>query len=294
MILDYVLCAKPVFLEYVVAAYAVMSVPVIEEQNVATLLKKAEQMYLRDLRKGPLNDTPFVPLPHGHYPVLAIVHKAPMWREMELQRIREEADAVKQQMELQVQIEKETARIDRQRHKWMGERRFLSVVEDEQMAEFRRLQRETMMRENRKGKRAIAERRQAMMDRRVKELGAIGEWKRDCERVRDEVGQSLQATRDTWNNWVDRKEEEVAVEQEEMDMELELLRIRDEAQAEAMAAHGKVLDNAAQEESHILADAMAAHNRLEDEKVRMKEKLERERLRQGEDFRARQARRSGA
>jgi hypothetical protein len=113
MVLDHVLCAKPVFLEYVVAAYAVLRLIIIDEQNVVKLLRKAEQMYFKDMKKEVINNAKFTPLPIGHYPVLVIVQKSPRWRETELQRIRQEAEETKQRIELAQQIERDTTRINR-------------------------------------------------------------------------------------------------------------------------------------------------------------------------------------
>jgi hypothetical protein len=292
MIIDHILAARPLFIEYVVAAYALMKTPVIDEQNVAGMLKRAEQMYIRDAKRGPVNETVFAPLPIGHYPVLAIVRKAPMWREMELQRIREEAEVTRQHMELQVQIEKESDRINRQRHKWIGERSFLAIIENEQMDEFRRIQKQTMLRENRDERRALDKRRQDMETRRIAETSAITAWKNDCERIRHELQASVAVSKDTWQNWIDRKEEEAALDRDEVDMEVELLRMRGDVQAHELDTHGRFLQEAAGEESKLVADALGRHRQLEEEKTRMREALEAQRLQQGEDFRARQARSS--
>jgi hypothetical protein len=50
MILDHILCTKPVFIEYVVAAYALMKDAVIDEVNVLPFLKKAEKLDLKDMK----------------------------------------------------------------------------------------------------------------------------------------------------------------------------------------------------------------------------------------------------
>jgi hypothetical protein len=75
-------------------------------------------------------------------------------------------------------------------------------------------------------------------------------------------------------------------------MEGELLRMRGEVQAHELDTHGRFLQEAAGEESKLVADALGRHRQLEEEKTRMREALEAQRLQQGEDFRARQARSS--
>jgi hypothetical protein len=275
-----------VFLEYVVAAYAVFKVKVIDEQNVVAFLKKAQSMYMKDMRKTTINDAKFTPLPVGHYPVLVIVQKSPMWRENELQRIRKEADEVKQHVDLCDQIDRDTARIERQRHKWVQERNMLREVEEEQMREVRRMQRQTMHFEARKDRRAIEERRKQMVERKIAELAKIGEWRTDCERVRAEMDQAVEVTRETWRNWLTLREEAAELEKDEIDTELELIRAKDQAHTEELDIHAKAKDHTTTEEKRLLAEALAANEKLQSESTARRELLEQARARQGEAFRA--------
>jgi hypothetical protein len=281
-ILDNVLCAKPVFLEYVVAAYAVMRVKIIDEQNVAKLLKKAQQLYVKDMKKIAINDTKFAPLPVGHYPVLVIVQKSPLWREHELQRIRQEAEATKQHMDLCTQIARETARIDRQRHKWMEERDMLRVVEDEQVREMKRMQKQAMHFAARNDRRVIEARRRAIADRKSAELAKINAWRTDCERTRAEMEAGVEATRETWNQWVELREEAADLERDEVEAEMELMQVKDAANVEEQEAYTRALSATAAEEKRIFAEAAAASQRLEHEATARREALEKARAKQGE------------
>jgi hypothetical protein len=286
MILDNVLCARPVFLEYVVAAYAVMRTKVIDEQNVVAFLNKAQQMYLRDIKKTAINDTRFTPLPIGHYPVLVIVQKSPMWRENELGRIRKEAEETKRQMELCEQIARDTAKIDMQRHKWMKEREMLRVVEDEQVREMRRMRRQAMRFAARKDRKAVEAKRKGLAERRIAELAKISEWHTDCQRLRAEMEAGAETTRWMWTNWLELREEAADLEKEEVDAELELIRVNDEAYAEELDAHTRAMNTTAAEEEKSLAEALAVNEKLQRESNERREVLEQERAKQGEPVRA--------
>lgn len=287
MILDNILAAKPVFIEYLVAAYAVMKDNVVDEQNVVALLKKARKMYKKDLKNNKMADTQFQPLPRGHYPVMVIVQKSPMWREKELQRIRSEAAATKQHMELSEQIEKESAKIERNRRNWMGERQMLKVIEQEQMAEFRRIERQTLCREMRKEKEALEERRKQLEKRRTSEMGAITEWRRECQQVREDISKSLEATKDTWKRWLDMKEEGAQLTRDEVDTEMALLMERGRAQTEEMDLYNNLMSRAAREEENLIQNVVTTSKQFDDELDTLREQLEQERRRQAEDFQAR-------
>jgi hypothetical protein len=280
MILDNILCAKPVFIEYVVAAYALMKDPVIDEISVLPFLKKAEQLYLKDIQKQSINDAQFNPLPVGHYPVLVIVKKSPMWRENELRRIRAEADATKQQMELRAHIDSESAKIDRHRQKWMGERKVLKMIEEEQMAEYRRVSKQTMQQDVVRESKAIEARRRALTERKIKAMGEIAEWRNDCQKTRLEMEKQMDSTRETWKSWLDLKEQLGALEKEEVDVDMELLTQRQTVQEQETEEHDRLTEKVASEESELLKDVLATNERLEQDVLAKREILEKARARQ--------------
>jgi hypothetical protein len=203
-----------------------------------------------------------------------------MWRENELRRIRAEADATKQQIELCAHIDAESAKIQRQRHKWMGERKALKMIEEQQMAEYRRVAKQTMLQEVVRERKAIEARRQALTERKIKEMGEIAEWRNDCQKIRLEVERQMDSTRETWKSWIDLKEQAGAVEKEEIDVDLELLAQRETLTELEIEEHQRLTEKVASEESELLKDVLATNARLEQEVQAKRAVLEKARARQ--------------
>ena len=284
MILDNILASKPVFIEYMVAAYAVMKDNRIDELNVVPFLKKARQMYRKDMKTEKMSNTPFQPLPKGYYPVMVIVQKSPMWREKELERIRTEAADLKQMLELSEQIEKESDRINRHRKNWMEERKVLKLIEQEQMAEFRRLEKQTLCHETKAELRAMEEKRKQMEERKVAEMAALGEWVNDCEHVREEIEKSLETTKSKWQKWLELKEKGAALSRQEVDSEIDLIQQRAQAQRREMEEYTKLMERASREEEAVLASVVSRSKSMDKEKFALKERMEQTRARHAEEF----------
>jgi hypothetical protein len=74
MMMDHILSSRTVFLEYLVAAFAVLKIKVLQEGDVREVVKKAEKLYAKDVRAGKvIENPPFMPLPNSHYPVIDVV-----------------------------------------------------------------------------------------------------------------------------------------------------------------------------------------------------------------------------
>lgn len=289
VILDNVISSKPVFIEYLVATYALMKGNVtIDDQNVHDFIKKARRIYAKDNKNNPNNDV-FSPLPKGYYPVLVIVQKSPMWREKELKRIREEAEATSQEMELAAEIEKNTETISRQRTNWMNERTVLRQIEEEQMLEFRRHERENLSMTSKEEKKLIDSKRREISTRKVNEENAINEWRNDCKRIQDEMKKVVEIRRETWENWLAMKEETGKLAHEETDAELALLDKRDQAQDETFNEHTEILNQMMEIESKMLNQAAQRSQEIDGEKDELRQVLERARKKQADKFRERQA-----
>ena len=284
MILDNILASKPVFIEYMVAAYAVTKDKIIDELNVVPFLKKARQMYRKDMKTEKMSNTPFQPLPKGYYPVMVIVQKSPMWREKELERIRTEAADLKQMMDLSEQIEKESDRINRHRKNWMEERKILKLIEQEQMAEFRRIEKQTICHETKAELRAMEEKKKQMEQRRVVEMAALGEWVNDCDHVRQEIEESIESTKKKWQKWLDLKEQGAAMAREEVESEIDLIQQRADAQKREIEQYQSLMDRAAREEEATLANVVTRSKKMDEEKFALKERMEQTRARHAEEF----------
>jgi hypothetical protein len=145
---DNIIASHPAFIEYLVASFALIQhEKVINERNVVAIVNRAWKMYSADAAHHS-HFAAFAALPTGHYPVMQVVKRVPRWRETELERIRVEAEASRQQEMLGEEIEEEAAKIERQRRVWMAERSVLRQTVEEQMEEFRRREQEILRREN--------------------------------------------------------------------------------------------------------------------------------------------------
>ncbi|KAK8887202.1 hypothetical protein M9Y10_038240 [Tritrichomonas musculus] len=284
ILFDNILAARPVFLEYLVASFSLIKgEKVIDERNVHTIIERARRLYAKDSIKNP-NNSSFVPLPRGFYPVLNIVEKVPKWREKEVTRIKREAEAAKQQEELNDELEKESIRIERKRKNWMAERAVLREIEEEQMMEFRRRERELLIKENYQEEISQQIRRERLRNRRIEEENAINEWKRDCERVQNEIREVMDTRKKTWTNWIHTKEEAAKIAEDEIKLELDLLKQRDISHAREIEQHNRLLEKAAEEETEIMNRAMKRNAELVSQRAAMKRELEEARRNQIQTF----------
>ncbi|OHS94838.1 hypothetical protein TRFO_38962 [Tritrichomonas foetus] len=283
MILDNIISSRPVFIEYLVACYAISSFEIIDEQNVVKFIKRAKQMYRKDWKANPNQDS-FSPLPKGFYPVMTIIQKSPMWREKELQRIRDEADAIKQQIELTEEINRESIKIERQRQAWMRQREALKVIEQEQMIEFRRKERQQLMEENIIEQRALNERKTMTQRRKIEEENALKEWKNECENVRDDVQKTLDSRKATWDQFMGIKEEAAQMTRDEMDIEMKLLEDRDSVFNHELGQHTRVLDKLMKDEQQMLHKATTRNQEIDEERYDLRQVVEKARRKQAENI----------
>lgn len=288
ILLDNIISTKPVFIEYLVASFCLIKgSKVVDHLNVKTVIDRARKLYHKNQSDNP-NDSEFKPLPVGMYPVLNIVKKTPMWRDQELNRIRNESKLEQDREEASNDIEREAARIERQRRNWIAERAILRQIEEEQMEEFRRREKEILVKENQKEELALQIRREQLRRRRIEEENAIEEWKRDCAKIQSEMRQVVDTRRATWARWIALKEDAAKLAQEEVESELELLRQRDKTHLEACTDHGNLINMVANEEQELLAKATAKSAELEEERAKLRQTLENARRRQAQIFKARQ------
>jgi hypothetical protein len=274
VLFDNIIAAQPVFLEYLVASFGlIQQEKVINERNVIFIVDRARQLYESDSMWNP-NRTSFLPLPTGCYPVMPVVQKVPNWRAKEIARIRTEAEASKEEETLNDDIEAESARIERQRRIWMAERSVLREIEEEQMEEFRRREQEILAKEHAKEAVNMRIRREQLRARKAEEEAAMEEWKRDCQRVQDQMQQVSATRRATWANWLTVKEDSAKLAQQEAESELELLRYRDDMHAREIEAHNRAIEQAAKEEADALRLMIERNKALEEERFQLKQKLD--------------------
>jgi hypothetical protein len=272
-LLDSILCASPSFLEAAVAADALLRPPVIDPQNVGAILRTARRIYAG-------GGAAFAPLPVGHYPVLPIVQKSPMWRANELQRIRQEADDTRQQAEIRAEIASQTAKIDRQRRKWMEERAMLRIVEAEQIQEAQRVQRQAVKKAARAEEREIAARKAAMVARRTNERALIVEWREDGGRGREEMEKAVEGAKSTWGAWIGMREQAAECERVEIENEVAMIGERDRAREEIQEEHQKAIRESEDREKEAIDDALAANERIERDTRERRDALEKARASQ--------------
>ena len=281
MILDNILSSRPVFIEYLVASFAVSGFKIIDELNVVKIINKAKKMFKKDWKNNPNQDV-FHPLPKGFYPVMTIIQKSPMWREKELQRIRDEAEAIKKQEELSAEIAREEIKIDKQRRSWMRQREVLKIIEQEQMVEFRRKEKQQLMEETIQDEKAIALRKQNIINRQREEEAALKEWRIECGKVREDLQKTLNARRTTWDQFLDIREKSAQCTHDEMDVEMKLLEEREKAFNEELQEHNKVLKKVMDEEQQMLSKATHRNQEIDEERYDLREVVEKARRKQAE------------
>lgn len=281
---DNIIASHPSFIEYLVASFALIKGnKVIDHHNCKTVINRARLFFEQDQNRDPHID-PFTPLPRGSYPIIPIVKKTPLWKEQELARIKLESEAEQQKVEYKVDIEKESALIERKRRNWMAERAVLREIEEEQMAEFRRREKEILVRENQKEELTLELKRERLRKRRIEEEQAMEEWRNDCARVQNEMRSIVDSRRQTWSKWIDIKEDAAKQAHEQVEEELEMIRQRDEMRRIEIEKHDKAMELGAKEEQEILAKATQRSQQLEDERFKLRETLEMARRRSAEKF----------
>lgn len=282
ILMDNILAAKPPFIEYLIASYALLpGDKVVDTTNIRYVIKRARKFFNMEAESNP-NQAVFTPIPVGYYPILPIVAKSEMWRENELQRIRQEAEIHQQQSVLEQEIEDEATLLERRKKCWMAQRAVLREIEEEQMEEFRRREREAMIKETMEEEKQIAIRREQLRQRKAQEQTALAEWKADTERVQKELQKTTAMRRETWDRWLKLKEESAALMKEEIEMEMELLDEKDAVQNEQLTKHKEVFEETSREEQRIISEATKRSQELEDERSELMEVLERARKKKHE------------
>ena len=284
MLFDNIISARPAFLEYLVAAFALIpGEKVVTESSVVHLIERAKRMFEKDFVKH-ANQAEFIPLPSGHYPVMPVVENVPHWREKEVERIRLEAEASREQETLAAEIEREAVKIERQRKIWMAERALLREIEEEQMEEFRRREQEILLRESKREEAALQLRRERLRTRRIEEEQAIEEWRRDCEKIQTEMCEVSTTRRAAWADWLTIKEDAAQLAREEIQAELDLLKQRNNVHAMEMQKHRKQMAEAATSDQKIINDIIQKSRALEEEKYQLRQQLDKARAEQSAAF----------
>lgn len=287
ILIDHIISSRIVFLEYLVASFCLLKNKRIDQLNVKQMIRRAKRMMKADEKENP-NHAVFVPLEKGFYPVLPIIEKAANWKAKELQRIREEAEIAKTQIALEEDIETAETKLMRRRRGWLAEREILKEIENEQMAEFRRREQETLLKDSRREQRAVAKREAALQQRKEKEEKAIQEWTSDCRRLQDEMKAIAQARQKTWETWLHVREEAARISREEAENELYLLKTRGETHKEEVANHLEIMRDGELKEQALLRHAITRSQEMEDEKRQNRDKVETMRRAQAEEFLRRQ------
>ncbi|KAK8889545.1 hypothetical protein M9Y10_034295 [Tritrichomonas musculus] len=283
MLIDNILSAKPNYLDYLILSYAMRPNHRIDELNVRAIISKARKMYEKDSMNNP-NQESFIPLPKGFYPVLNIVRKSTNWKQKELERIQSEAEAAKLEMSLRYDIDAETKKLDRQRQNWMAQREVLIQIENEQMEEFRRKEKENLCKENKIEEMQLEKRRKQIKIRRDQEENSITEWRKDCKRLQEEMATVAQNRKETWDKWLQIREDSAKLAKEEVDNELALLSSREKMQKDELDTHNLYMKQVLEGEQNMLRDAITRSQEIDEEKFKLKEVLENARRRLAIDF----------
>ena len=164
----------------------------------------------------------------------------------------------------------------------------LREIEEEQMAEFRRREKEILMKENQKEELALSLKRERLRKRRIEEENAIEEWRSDCSKVQSEMRSVVDSRRIAWSKWIAIKEDAAKLAHDEAEEELEMLKKRDEKHKAMMEKHNKEMEENMRLEQEILARATQRSQELEDERFKLRETLEAARRKQQEKYGKRQ------
>jgi hypothetical protein len=278
IICDNILSAQPVFLEYLVASYALIrGRKIVNEHNVRTVIDRARSLFEKHHQFN-TNTSPFVQLSRGFYPIVPSVERIPQWREKEIERIKAEAQDAEEEEDIdQQQIENEKAQIERRRRIWLAERSILREIEEEQMLEFRRREQEILVREGQR-EAVMAQIRRKEVHKRMREEGqAMDEWRRDCDRVENEMKEVAEGRRRVWARWLSEKENAAKLAKEEMEVELELMRKKNEMYRATDDSYRKLGAELAAEEERVIADCLAKSREIEEEKLKWRNDVKKKR-----------------
>ena len=287
ILIDNILASRIVFVEYLVASYCLLKNKRIDILNVKHVIARAKRMMKKD-EDDNLNKAVFTPLSKGFYPVMPIIEKTTNWKEKELARIREEAEAAKVQMVLEEEIQVAEAKLMRQRRSWMAERQVLKEIEDEQMTEFRRREKQNLLKESIEEEKHLAEREKALNNRKTQEELAIQEWREDCRRLQEEMKSIAETRKKTWERWLAMREKSARVARQEAENELELLNLRGKTQKQELDSHLAIMKQSELQEQAMLSHAISRSQEIDDERNSNREKVETLRKNQAEEFLRRQ------
>lgn len=288
ILLDNILSSRPPFIEYLVASYAVLqNEREINSSNVRFIINRARKFYDLGFARNH-NQAIFSPLPEGFYPILPIVQKSKMWKIKELQRIRTEAEDIKNEMELAKEIEHDKTMIERKRKGWMRQRTALIEIEAEQMKDFRRREKEMLIRENQKETLSIEQRKQQLQNREVQEENALIEWANESAVAKKELEDMTLMRKEAWTKWIELKEESARLSNQEVNVEMKLLNKRDDFQIEQLRNHKQTVDETTLAEQNVVGTAIKRNQELEQNVSDLLEVLERARRKHAQDFRQQQ------
>lgn len=262
ILLDNILASKPPFIEYLVASYCLLTNGnEINSSNVRYVINRARQFYEKNWKENH-NQTSFNPLPEGHYPILPIIESEQLWKQKELQRIRDEAEAMKNETELSIEIKKEETLINRKTKSWLRQRQSLLETEAEQMREYQRKERESLDRENLKQREEIEERRRILANREIEEENVFTEWKEGSRKAIEETKDRTDMIVQKWIKWLDLKEEEALLSKEEVDCEMKILKRREEFQFDELTEQKKAVKETTELENKYVTSSLKRYQEL--------------------------------
>ncbi len=94
----------------------------------------------------------------------------------------------------------------------------------------------------------------------------------------------MNTRKQTWTNWINKKEEAAKLAEEEVKLELDLLRKRDASHQKEIETHNRLLEKAAEEETEIMNNAMKRNAELVAQRAALKRELEQARRNQLKTF----------
>lgn len=291
ILLDNILASRPLFLEYLVASYACLKDREINSSNVRSVINRARKYYEKNWENNH-NHSSFTPLSEGFYPILSIAEKSEMWKIQQLERIRADAAALHDQLDLKNEIEKETAMIDRKRNCWFKQREVLLEIESEQMANVRRGEKETLEKENLNEQASIEEKKIMIENKRILEENNLVAYTQESKETIIELEEMTKMRKETWSKWIELKEESAKVSKQETDLEMELLNKRDTIQTEQSSMYHKVSEESIVGEQEVVSGAIRRNQELENEKNEQIEVLERARIKKAQDSRSKKKKNS--
>jgi hypothetical protein len=203
-----------------------------------------------------------------------------MWRENQLQRIREEVEALRHQEQLKADFEKNIARIERQRQVWLQERVALRAVEHDQFAEFQRRERQRMALQTLKEKRELEQRKERLMNRRRLEEVELAQFKQDCGQIREDMTKDLESARETWKSWLELREEAAELDKEEGSANLEVLEEKAAIVQKEMDQYEEMKKEITRRQGELLELSLHAERRIEDSRQDIHDRLARLKTRQ--------------